>query len=275
MSEFILPNLGDGVAQGDVLKVLVKLGDAVAIDQPVLELETDKATIEVPSSVAGTVKEIKVKAGDKVKPGQAVLTFESGNGSAATPAAKAEAPKAEAPKAEASKPVAAPEPSSPAPDAPSAPDAPAEEAPAKPRASVTNIATGRPQAPAAPGAPPPAAVSHVTSASSTVGPSSRARNRRRRQPDHGHRTGRTHHTRRCEGIFEARHEQPRQQWAGGGRERHGALGECRSGVTGFCQVGRGRAQGYVRHPPQDGGTSESRVEHHSPRHAVRQGRHHV
>ena len=69
MSEFILPNLGDGVAQGDVLKVLVKPGDSVAIDQPVLELETDKATIEVPSSVAGTVKEIKVKAGDKVKPG--------------------------------------------------------------------------------------------------------------------------------------------------------------------------------------------------------------
>src|SRR6185503_5344277 len=73
MSEFIIPNLGDGVAQGDVLKVLVKPGDALAVDQPVLELETDKATIEVPSNVAGTVTEVKVKAGDKVKPGQAVL----------------------------------------------------------------------------------------------------------------------------------------------------------------------------------------------------------
>ena len=70
MSEFILPNLGDGVAQGDVLKVLVKVGDALAVDQPVLELETDKATIEVPSNVAGKVKEIRVKAGDKVKPGR-------------------------------------------------------------------------------------------------------------------------------------------------------------------------------------------------------------
>ena len=70
MSEFIIPNLGDGVAQGDVLKVLVKPGDAIAVDQPVLELETDKATIEVPSDVAGTIKEVKVKAGDKVKPGQ-------------------------------------------------------------------------------------------------------------------------------------------------------------------------------------------------------------
>ena len=157
MSEFILPNLGDGVAQGDVLKVLVKLGDAIVIDQPVLELETDKATIEVPSSVAGTVKEIKVKAGDKVKPGQAVLTLESANGASAVPAAKAEAPKQES----------APAPSTPAPVAPTAPDspdAPEEEAPAKPRASVTNIATGRVQAPAAPGAPPAPAVSHVTSA---------------------------------------------------------------------------------------------------------------
>jgi len=67
MSEFIIPNLGDGVAQGDVLKILVKVGDALAVDQPVLELETDKATIEVPSNVAGTVKDIKVKIGDKVR----------------------------------------------------------------------------------------------------------------------------------------------------------------------------------------------------------------
>ena len=78
MSEFILPNLGDGVAQGDVLKVLVKVGDTLAVDQSVLELETDKATIEVPSDVAGKVTAINVKAGDKVKPGQAVLTLENG-----------------------------------------------------------------------------------------------------------------------------------------------------------------------------------------------------
>ena len=70
MADFILPNLGDGVAQGDVLKVLVKVGDTIAVDQAVVELETDKATIEVPSNVAGRVKEVRVKAGDKVKPGQ-------------------------------------------------------------------------------------------------------------------------------------------------------------------------------------------------------------
>jgi len=157
MSEFILPNLGDGVAQGDVLKVLVKLGDSIAIDQPVLELETDKATIEVPSSVAGTVKEIKVKAGDKVKPGQAVLTLENGASGASSASGASGASGASSASS------AKPEPPA-APVAPVAPDAPEEEAPAKPRASVTNIATGRAQAPAAPGAPPAPAVSHITSA---------------------------------------------------------------------------------------------------------------
>ncbi|HVG84319.1 MAG TPA: biotin/lipoyl-containing protein, partial [Vicinamibacterales bacterium] len=78
MADFVLPNLGDGVAQGDVLKVLVKLGDSIKVDQPVLELETDKATVEVPSTLAGVVKEIRVKAGDKVKPGQAVAVIDQG-----------------------------------------------------------------------------------------------------------------------------------------------------------------------------------------------------
>ena len=53
-NEFRLPSLGDNVKAGDVLKVLVKAGDVVIVDQPVLELETDKATVEVPSSIAGT-----------------------------------------------------------------------------------------------------------------------------------------------------------------------------------------------------------------------------
>jgi pyruvate dehydrogenase E2 component (dihydrolipoamide acetyltransferase) len=144
MSEFKLPNLGDGVAQGDVLKVLVKVGDTLAVDQSVLELETDKATIEVPSDVAGKVTAINVKAGDKVKPGQAVLTLENGAGATSATSAKAEEPKQAAP----------------APDAPDAPVAPAE----RPKASVTNIASGRPAPPAPAPPPPPAAVSHVTNA---------------------------------------------------------------------------------------------------------------
>jgi pyruvate dehydrogenase E2 component (dihydrolipoamide acetyltransferase) len=82
VQEFTLPNLGEGVEKGDVLRVLVKPGDRVKQEQPVLELETDKATIEVPSTVEGVVKEIKVKQGDKVKPGQVVLTVDGDEASA-------------------------------------------------------------------------------------------------------------------------------------------------------------------------------------------------
>ncbi|HXI30381.1 MAG TPA: 2-oxo acid dehydrogenase subunit E2 [Vicinamibacterales bacterium] len=78
MPDFTLPELGENVSAGDVLRVLVKPGDTLAMEQPVLELETDKATIEVPSSVAGTVGEIKVKPGDKVKVGQVILTVKDG-----------------------------------------------------------------------------------------------------------------------------------------------------------------------------------------------------
>ncbi|HYE86465.1 MAG TPA: 2-oxo acid dehydrogenase subunit E2 [Vicinamibacterales bacterium] len=150
MSEFIIPNLGDGVAQGDVLKVLVKVGDAIKVDQSVLELETDKATIEVPSDVAGTVAEIKVKAGDKVKPGQAVLTVTGANGASGA-SVREEEPKADAPKQESA---------AKAPETPQAPEAP--QAPERPKASVHNIASGRavatpqqvqPQVTSAPAAP--------------------------------------------------------------------------------------------------------------------------
>ncbi len=82
MTDFKLPELGEQIAGGDVLRVLVKPGDTVAKDQAVLELETDKATIEVPSSVAGVVKAVNVKAGDKVKVGQVILSVEEGAGAA-------------------------------------------------------------------------------------------------------------------------------------------------------------------------------------------------
>jgi pyruvate dehydrogenase E2 component (dihydrolipoamide acetyltransferase) len=87
-TEFTIPELGENVSAGDVVRILVKPGDTLARDQPVLELETDKATIEVPSNVAGVVKEIKVKPGDKVKVGQLVLTVDGEGGAAAEPAAK-------------------------------------------------------------------------------------------------------------------------------------------------------------------------------------------
>ncbi len=92
MTEFKLPNLGDGVAAGDVLRVLVKPGDMLAVDQAVVELETDKATLEVPSSVAGRVAEVRVKVGDKVTPGQVVLVVDAAGAGAAAASAPASVP---------------------------------------------------------------------------------------------------------------------------------------------------------------------------------------
>ncbi len=93
MADFVIPELGENVAAGDVVRIMVKPGDQLKKDQPVLELETDKATIEVPSSVAGVVKEIKIKQGQKVKVGEVVLTVDE---SAAAPASAAAAPAASA-----------------------------------------------------------------------------------------------------------------------------------------------------------------------------------
>ncbi len=94
MIDFTLPELGENIATGDVLRILVKPGDTLSKDQPVLELETDKATIEVPSSVAGQVKEVKVKAGDKVKVGQPILSVEEAAASEATASSSRAASKA-------------------------------------------------------------------------------------------------------------------------------------------------------------------------------------
>jgi pyruvate dehydrogenase E2 component (dihydrolipoamide acetyltransferase) len=74
--EFRLPELGENVTTGDIVRVLVKPGDVVAKDQPVVELETEKATIEVPSAVAGRVTAVPVRAGEKVRVGQVVLVVE-------------------------------------------------------------------------------------------------------------------------------------------------------------------------------------------------------
>jgi len=73
MADFTLPELGENVTSGDVLRVLVNPGDTLATGQVVLELETDKATIEVPSPVDGRVAEVYVKVGDKIDVGQLVL----------------------------------------------------------------------------------------------------------------------------------------------------------------------------------------------------------
>jgi len=75
-SEFKLPDLGEGVEAGDVVRVLVSEGDLIEADQAVLELETDKALIEVPCPFAGTVASVDVKEGDKVPVGAVLITVE-------------------------------------------------------------------------------------------------------------------------------------------------------------------------------------------------------
>ncbi len=124
--EIKVPDIGDysGVP---VIELLVAVGDTVKKDQGLVTLESDKATLEVPSSAAGVVKEIKVKLGDNLSEGDVVLLLEA-EGEAAAPAApaKAEAPKADA--APASKP----------------PVTPSHRAPAEPAAPQPALSSGKP-----------------------------------------------------------------------------------------------------------------------------------
>lgn len=92
-TEFKLPEVGEGIESGTVVGVLVSTGDSIEVDQPVLELETDKAVVEVPSSVAGVVKEIKVKENEEAKVGQVILTVEEGEGAPAEAEEEQEADK--------------------------------------------------------------------------------------------------------------------------------------------------------------------------------------
>src|SRR5213083_965907 len=102
--EVKVPDIGD-FKNVEVIEVLVKPGDAVAKEQSLITLESDKATMEIPSPGAGVVKEVKVKVGDRVAKGTAILVLEGGEQRAEprSEAPKAEAPKAEAPKSEAPK----------------------------------------------------------------------------------------------------------------------------------------------------------------------------
>ncbi|MFI5071966.1 MAG: biotin/lipoyl-containing protein, partial [Terriglobales bacterium] len=78
MTEFKLPELGENVHQGDLVRLMISPGANVTEGQAVMELETDKAVVEVPSSLTGTVKEVRVKEGEKVKVGQVIFTIENG-----------------------------------------------------------------------------------------------------------------------------------------------------------------------------------------------------
>ena len=134
--EFKLPGIGEGIESGDVLDILVSVGDTIEKDTEICELETDKATVFVPSEVAGTITEIHFAAGDTVAVGAVLLTVEVAEGAAPAPAPAA-------PPAEAPAPTPPPEPVAATPP-------PAPAAPATP-----------PPAPAAPATPPPAPVTQT------------------------------------------------------------------------------------------------------------------
>ena len=153
--EIKVPDIG-GHDNVDVIAVEVKAGDTIALDQTLITLETDKATMDVPADAAGVVQEVKIKVGDKVSEGSVILTVETG-------AAAAEAPAQAAP-------AAAPAAAAPAPAAPAAP-APAPAAPAAPAP-----APAAPAAPAPAAKPAPAASSAVNEAAFSkahAGPSTR------------------------------------------------------------------------------------------------------
>ncbi len=95
MREVLVPDIGD-FKQVEVIEVLVKPGDSIANEQSLITLESDKATMEIPSPDAGVVRELKVKVGDKVSQGSVILLLE-GQAQAKQQAPKAEAPKREAP----------------------------------------------------------------------------------------------------------------------------------------------------------------------------------
>ena len=119
--EIKVPAMGESVTEATVARWFKKEGESVARDEPLLELETDKVTVEVPSPAAGSIESISVQAGTTVQVGAILGAIAEGKaGTAAKPAAKTAAPKAEAPKAA---PVAAPKP-----EAPAKTDAPAADA---------------------------------------------------------------------------------------------------------------------------------------------------
>ena len=121
-TEIRVPTLGESVSEATVGTWFKKVGDAIKADEPLLELETDKVTIEVPAPAAGTLSEIVAQAGETVGLGALLGQISAGNGAAAAPA-QAAAPAAAAPAPAAAAPVAAPAVSAPASSMPPAPAA--------------------------------------------------------------------------------------------------------------------------------------------------------
>ncbi|PJI93466.1 2-oxoglutarate dehydrogenase, E2 component, dihydrolipoamide succinyltransferase [Luteimicrobium subarcticum] len=146
--QITLPALGESVTEGTVTRWLKQVGDTVEVDEPLLEVSTDKVDTEVPSPVSGTVQQILVQEDETVAVGTVLAVVGSGAAPAAQAAPAQEAPAQEAPAQEAPA-------EQPAPAAPAAPaqEAPAEEAPAP---SPEPASVQEPAAPAAPASAPAA-----------------------------------------------------------------------------------------------------------------------
>ena len=121
MSDFKLPDLGENIESGDVVSLLVSEGDTIQAQQDVIEIETDKAVIAVPSDVGGKVTKIHVARGQAVKPGQVILSLQPAAAGSTAPAKASPAPE----KRPAAAPVKSPAPAAkaPAPAKPSPPPA--------------------------------------------------------------------------------------------------------------------------------------------------------
>lgn len=138
MFEFKLPDLGEGVHEGQVVNVLVKEGDTLAEYQPMLEVETDKAAVEIPAPKAGTVARVHVEAGQVVKVGEVLITIDDSGGKGGDGREKATEAAKPAPKAATtSKPAPAPAPVAASAAAPAT--APAARVPAGPVAAAPAV----------------------------------------------------------------------------------------------------------------------------------------
>jgi len=105
--EVKVPDIGD-FKEVEIIEVMIKVGDTIKVDQSLITVESDKASMEIPSSAAGVVKEIKVKVGEKVAMGSLVLLLEADGAAAAPAAAPAATPAAAAPAPAAAAPAPAP-----------------------------------------------------------------------------------------------------------------------------------------------------------------------
>jgi pyruvate dehydrogenase E2 component (dihydrolipoyllysine-residue acetyltransferase) len=140
--EFKLPDIGEGLVEGEIVKWLVAVGDTLVEDQPMVEVMTDKATVELPSPAAGTVSDIRAEEGEVVPVGTVIIVIDDGGAAPAAEAA-AKATAAKEPAAPAPEPAAeaaeAPEPAA----EPVAKPAPAPEPAAEPAAASAKASGGR------------------------------------------------------------------------------------------------------------------------------------